>query len=750
MPRQIAIFLLFIALFLIPPKNILAWSASDAPISYTLFSTVNTYPYQMAIDSSGNIYVNITSENKTKKFDSSGNLLTSFGTAFSGPSGVAIDSSGNILVSNTQQDKIEKYDSSGNFISSFGSTGSGNNQFSSPYSIAVDSSGNIFIADAGNNRVQKFDSSFNYVATITGSGSAFNFPQGVAIDSSNNLFVLDSTNNRVQEFDSDGTFVRTITGSGGAWNYPEAMTVDSSGNLYVGDSGNDRIQVFDSNGTYKQQFGSSGTSLGQFQYVTGLAMNSDGILFIGDQNRIQKVTFDRSVATVTISNFVDNILSGTATDSLSALTSIQYAVDSGSYQNCTATDGAIDELSEAFQCNVGTVTGIGNHTISVRATDSNTNTNSASTLGTYSLTINPNPAGPPVNACSQTAPTSTPQITGITRGSGSATITFMTVSNADNYVIEYGTKEESQFSVQFSENSDGVSKNYTINLLSNLKDYYFRIRGGNNCAVGPWSNWRLSHGENVIQSVITTTPRPTQTILPTPTIFPMSTPSVTLVPRPTVLPEQTLESSRTNIDIAKIAKNTAVIGGVATGSYLVTNTIILVGGMFGSLAYVYKNSKRSFLNFPVDFVGALASWPTIFIRRKTGGVVFDTVSNLPIPNALILFFSESGNLKSTYSNKSGKYEIKLKPDDYKIRVDKDKYTFPSQSIKVSTNGVYTNIYVHPQIVPVTPVKPIVNEVSLALDPNNKFWPSFVSITMRLILYITLSYICTQLAKFAPI
>lgn len=56
----------------------------------------------------------------------------------------------------------------------------------------------------------------------------------------------------------------------------------------------------------------------------------------------------------------------------------------------------------------------------------------------------------------------------------------------DHYVIEYGTKP-----TNYSYSVDKVDKNatsYEIKLLSPDTIYYFRVRAGNGCAVGDWSN----------------------------------------------------------------------------------------------------------------------------------------------------------------------------------------------------------------------------------------------------------------------
>ncbi len=59
--------------------------------------------------------------------------------------------------------------------------------------------------------------------------------------------MVDEGNNRIQKFDSNGTFISkwgTPGTSEGQFEEPTGIAVDSLGNVYVVDRGNSRIQVF--------------------------------------------------------------------------------------------------------------------------------------------------------------------------------------------------------------------------------------------------------------------------------------------------------------------------------------------------------------------------------------------------------------------------------------------------------------------------------------------------------------------------
>jgi len=151
-------------------STVVEWNASGA---------IYGEPNAVAVGSDG-IYVADRANNTIIKLDATtGDIDTSWGDSGSiggygagnsnlnSPRGVAVDSSDNIYVADSGNNRIMKFESTGEYITKWGIFGTGDGQFSNPNNVAVDSNGIIYVADTENNRVVVIDSVLPTISSST-------------------------------------------------------------------------------------------------------------------------------------------------------------------------------------------------------------------------------------------------------------------------------------------------------------------------------------------------------------------------------------------------------------------------------------------------------------------------------------------------------------------------------------------------------------------------------------------------------
>lgn len=309
------------------------------------------YPGGAAVDKAGNVYVADTGNDTIRKMTPQGAVTTLAGLAgqrgsvdgtgsnarFTDPFDVTVDSSGNVYVADEGNDTIRKVTPEGvvttlaGLAGNFGSTdGTGSaarfgSKDGGPSGVAVDGAGNVYVTDTQNHTIRKVTPA-GVVTTLAGNVSMseygwltggskdgvgnearFNYPWGIAVDDAGTIYVADSLNHTIRKVTPAGVVstlagqtgltgpaslanVGSADGNGNAARFwgPHCLAVDSAGNVYVADAGNRTIRKITPAGvvtTLAGQVGSNGNADGtgseaRFGYPAGVTVDGAGNVYV--------------------------------------------------------------------------------------------------------------------------------------------------------------------------------------------------------------------------------------------------------------------------------------------------------------------------------------------------------------------------------------------------------------------------------------------------------------------------------------
>ncbi len=190
---------------------------------------------------------------------------------FNDPCGITVDSSNNVYIADSNNNRVRKITASTGIITTYAGNGGGYNyvgdggqatsaQVWVPADVALDSNNNLYITDLGNHFILKVTASTGIITAVAANGyagyagdggSALSaqtyWPGGIVLDSSDNFFFSELGNHRVRKVTVSTGIISTVAGSGNCCagsggysgdngqatsatlNYPNRLGLDTSG-----------------------------------------------------------------------------------------------------------------------------------------------------------------------------------------------------------------------------------------------------------------------------------------------------------------------------------------------------------------------------------------------------------------------------------------------------------------------------------------------------------------------------------------
>ena len=269
------------AFFVAPPviagNGTLGYTGDAGPAAA---ASINA-PLSIAVGPDGSVFFVDADDARVRKIDPQGEISTVAGSGplfsdpglnqgFGGdggpatsarlsyPYGVAVDAGGNLYIADAGNNRIRRVDAATQVISTVagtglqGSSGDGGPAISArlfnPEALAFDSAGRLYISDTGNHSIRRFDPASGAITRVAGTGApGYNgdsgtatavqlaHPQGLAFDRAGLLYVADQNNGRIRRLDPvAGTMVTIATVV-----LANGVAVDAAGIVYATGLGGD-------------------------------------------------------------------------------------------------------------------------------------------------------------------------------------------------------------------------------------------------------------------------------------------------------------------------------------------------------------------------------------------------------------------------------------------------------------------------------------------------------------------------------
>jgi len=321
-------------------------------------------PQDLAVDSSGNLFIADSSNARIRKVSPAGIITTVAGSGVGGaggdggpataaglgaPFGVAVDAAGALYISQVEQNVIRMVSPTGIISTIAGTTESGfsgdggpatSAKLSHPEGLRVDKNGVILVADTYNYRIRKITPQ-GIITTFAGDGqgrffgdgfpatnASLFYPTDISIDSAGAVYIADATNIRIRRVGPEG-FIQTVAGGGGSIKdgpalqanlaVATAIALDGQGNIVVPLVYLRQVRRVTQGNIATVAGAPAGPAAGDGGPASeaplldpyGIAVDSAGNLYVADQsdNRIRKISSQRFIST-----YAGNGVFGTAGD----------------------------------------------------------------------------------------------------------------------------------------------------------------------------------------------------------------------------------------------------------------------------------------------------------------------------------------------------------------------------------------------------------------------------------------------------
>lgn len=188
----------------------------------------------------GSFYVSDMGNQRIQHFDANRQFQFAWGEfgsdeeQFISPFDIELDSRGNVWVVDSMSNVVKKFTADGEFLLQFGGPGREPGQLDNVGNMAIAPDDTVWVVDGNNPRIQQWDNDGLLLATFDAE-AVYGF-WGIAIDDAGRVFVSDFEGGLISILDSDGAVIGEwgqIETGPGQLHYPDNLVFDDEGRAYV-------------------------------------------------------------------------------------------------------------------------------------------------------------------------------------------------------------------------------------------------------------------------------------------------------------------------------------------------------------------------------------------------------------------------------------------------------------------------------------------------------------------------------------